>query len=94
MKDGESLSIALGSNSELPHCCRESCDFTLTEREELPRDVVPQEFVHLNGPDFFRVNGLFVVHERAFWNVGGDFLRFRQRSDPLAIIKFCLFSRT
>ena len=34
----------MGSNSELP--------FTFTEREEPPRDVFPQEFGHLDGPDW------------------------------------------
>ena len=31
MKDGESLSTALGTNSDLPHRSREGCNFSLTE---------------------------------------------------------------
>ena len=49
----ESLSAALGTNSEPPHRCRESCDVSFAEREEPPRDILPQEFSHLNGPNFF-----------------------------------------
>ena len=33
-KDGESLSAALGANSELPHRCRESGNSSFAEREE------------------------------------------------------------
>ena len=39
------LSAALESNSELSHCCRESCNFTFAGREEPPRDVFPQKFL-------------------------------------------------
>ena len=27
------------------------------------------------------------MHDAVFWDVGGDFLRFRQRADPLIIIE-------
>ena len=85
MKDGESLGTALGSNSELPHCCRESCNFTFTEREEPPRDVFQQEFAIRMGRTFFGSIACWsYVH---FRNVGGDFLRFRQRSNPLIIVE-------
>ena len=87
MRVGESLSAALGANSELPHRCRESCNFSFAEREEPPRDTLLQEFSHSNGPNFYRVNRLLVIHDAVFWDVGGDFLRFRQRPDALIIIE-------
>ena len=76
MEDGKSLDTTLGSNSELSHCCRESCNFTFAERKEPSRDVFPQKFSHENGPDFFRVDNLLVVHDTVFRDVGGDFSRF------------------
>ena len=87
VENGEGFGTTLGSNSELSHCCREISNFTFTEREEPPRDVFPQEFAHLVGPDLFRIDSLLVVHDTVFQDVDGDFLRFRQRSDPLVIIK-------
>ena len=86
MEIGESFSTALGSNSELSPSCRESCNFTFTEREQPPRDVFPQDFARLSEPDFFRVNSLLVKQDTVFRDVGGDLLRFRQRSDPLIIV--------
>ena len=70
-----------------PSCRIAVGNFTFTECEELPRDVFPLEFSHLNGPDLFRVDSLLVMHDTVFRDVGGDFLRFRQRSDPLVIIE-------
>ena len=87
MKDGESVSAALGTTSELAHRCRESCDFSFTEREQPPRDILPQEFSQLNAPNFYRVNRLLVTQDAVFWDVRCDFLRFRYRTDPLVIIE-------
>ena len=53
MEDGESLDTAMGSNSELAHYTRESCNFTFTEREEPPRHVFPQEFAPFEGTGHF-----------------------------------------
>ena len=39
----EGLGAALRGNSELPHCCREGCNFTFTECKESSRDVFQQE---------------------------------------------------
>ena len=74
-------------DSELPHRCRESCSFSFAEREEPPRDILPQEFTHLRGPNFCWVNRLLVIQDAVFWDVSGVFLRFRQRTDPLVIIE-------
>ena len=38
------------------------------------------------GPDFPQVDSLLVIHDIVFRDVGGGFLRFRQRTDPLIII--------
>ena len=48
---------------------------------------ISAETPHLNGPNFLGVNLLLAVHDAVLWDVGGDFLRFRQRSDPLIIIE-------
>ena len=47
----------------------------------------PPELSHLNGPNIFGVDLLLIIHDAAFRDVGGDFLRFRQRADPLVFIK-------
>ena len=75
------------THSELPRRCREGCNFSFTERQTSPREVLPQELAHLNGPNFFWINLFLVIHDAVFWDVGGGFLRFRQRSDPLVIIE-------
>ena len=69
MKDGESLSAALGADSEMPHRCRESCDFSVAERQKLSGDILPQEFSQLKGPNVFRVNRLLVIQDDVFWDV-------------------------
>ena len=66
----------------LPHRCREGCNFSLTERQKSPRDVFPQELSHLNGPNFLGVN----VSATLFWE-SCDFLRFRQRANPLVVVE-------
>ena len=38
-------------------------------------------------PNFFRVNLLLIVHDDVFKDTGGDFLSFRQRTDPHLIIE-------
>ena len=50
MKDGQGL--AWSANSILPHRSREGCDLTFTEGHESPRHVLPQELIHLKGPNF------------------------------------------
>ena len=42
---------------------------------------------HLNGPNFFLVNRLLDIQDAVFRDVRCDFLRFRQRTDPLIIIE-------
>ena len=86
MKDGESLDATLGSNSKLSHCCRESCNFTFTCTKS-HRETYFRSNSHLNRPNFLEVNLPLAVHDAVLWEVGGDFLRFRQRSDPLTIIE-------
>ena len=81
------LSATVGSNSALPHRCREGCNFSFTERLKSPRDALPQELAHLDGPNFLGIKLLLVIHDAVFWDVGGDFLSFRQRTDPLLIIE-------
>ena len=61
VEDGEGFGTTLRSNSELSHCCRESCNFAFAERKEPLRDVFPQEFSSLDGPDLFRVDSLLVT---------------------------------
>ena len=39
------------------------------------------------GRTFWVVNLLLTIHDTVFWDVGGDFLHFRQRPDPLVIIE-------
>ena len=87
MKDGESLSAALGTDSELPHRSRDGCNFSLAERQQSSRDAFSQELTHLNGPNFHGINLLLIIQDTVFWNVGGNFFRFRQRTDPLIIIE-------
>ena len=77
MKDGEDLSAALGANSELPLAVvRAAISPSLSARS-----------LHLNGPNFFRVDRLLVIQDAVFWDVRCDFLYFRQRSDPLAVVE-------
>ena len=45
----------------------------LTECQESPRDVFPQEVSHLNGPNFLGVNVLLVIHDAILWDVSRDF---------------------
>ena len=59
---------------------------SLTECQESPRDVFPQELSNLNGPNFLGVNVLLVRRDALFWDVSRDFLRFRQRANPLVIV--------
>ena len=87
MENGQGLSAARSANSNLPHRYREGCNFFLTECQKSPRDVFPQELSHLNGPNFFRVNVLLVVRDAVFRGVSGDFLRFRERTDPLVVVE-------
>ena len=73
VKDGESLGTTLG------------CNFSSTECQKSPRDICPQELLHLNGPNFLGVNVLLVKRDAVFWDVSSDFLRFRQLTDPVVI---------
>ena len=79
MEDGESLSTALGTNSCIA-VVRASISSSLrakSRRETYFRKYLP------NGPNFFRADLVIIVHDAVIWNVGVDFLRFHQRSDPL-----------
>ena len=53
MKNGKGPSATLGPDSELQHRCREGSNFSFAERETSSRDKLPQELVHLNGPNFW-----------------------------------------
>ena len=39
------------------------------------------------GRTFLGINVLLILHDAVFWNVGGNLLRFRQRTDPLIIVE-------
>ena len=87
MNDGQGLNAAWGANSELPHGSRQGCNFSVTECQESPRHVFPQELSHLNGPNFLAVDVLLVIRDAVFWDVSSDFMRFRQRADPLVVVE-------
>ena len=100
VKDNKSLGTTLGSNSELPDCCRESCNFSFAERQKsvvrhTSARTLPFEWVEL-----FSVDLLLVIRDAVFWNVRFDFLRFHQRTDPIIMIVLLrrlgpfLYSRT
>ena len=40
---------------------------------------------HLDGLDILGINVLLIIHDAVFY--GGNFLHFRQRTDPLIIIE-------
>ena len=82
MKDGQGLSAVWGTHSDLPRRSRQGCNFSLTERQKPPHDTFPRELTHLNGVDL-----LLLVRDAVFWDVSGDFLRFRHRTSPLVVIK-------
>ena len=42
---------------------------------------------HLNGSNFLEVDLLLLMQDAVFWDVRCDFLRFRQRTDPLVILE-------
>ena len=85
MKDGENLSAALGTDSDLPHRIREGCNFSFAEPKVVPRRIFartpPFEWAEL----FWRINLLLITQDAVFCDVGGNFLRFRQRADPLVV---------
>ena len=87
MEGGQGLSATWSAHSDLPHRCRAGCNSSLTECQKSPRDVFLQELSHLNGPNFFGVNILPIMRDAVFWDVSGDFLRIRQRTDPLVVIE-------
>ena len=87
MKDGQGLGAAWGTHSDLPYRARQGCNFSLAERQKPPRDVFPQELSYLSGPNSFGVDLLLLIRDAVFWDVNGDFLRFRQRTDPLVVIE-------
>ena len=74
-------------DSDLPHRSREGWNFSLTECQKSPRDAFPQEISHLNGPNFLGVNVLQVIRDAVLWGVSSDFLRFRQRANPLVVVE-------
>ena len=62
MKVGQGFGAAWGTNSDLPHRCREGCKFSLTECQKSPRNVFPQELSHLNGWSYATLSsGMSVV---------------------------------
>ena len=69
-----------GAHSDLPHRCLEDCNFTLTECQESPRDVFPQELSHLDGPNFFGVDVLLIIHDAIFWDISCVLSRKRHSS--------------
>ena len=62
--------------------------------------ILPQELPHLNGPNLFGVGLMLLVHDAVFWDVTSDFLRYRQRANPLLVIElfrsrvFLFFKKT
>ena len=43
MEDGQGLSAAWSTHSDLPHRSRQGCNFLLTKRQKSSRDILPQE---------------------------------------------------
>ena len=68
-----------------------SCDFSFAERRSRRETYFRKNSSHLNWPNFFRVDLVLTIHDAVFWDVRGNFLCFRQRSDPLIIIIIELF---
>ena len=65
---------------------RAAISLSLSERSR------PETYFRKNSPicmgrTFFWVDIVLVTHDSVFRDVGGDFMRFRQRSDPLIIIE-------
>ena len=87
MKEANASAPPGGTHSDLPHRSRQGCNFSLAEHQKSPRDILLQELYHLNGPNCFRVDVLLVVRDAILWDVSRDFLRFRQRADPLVIVE-------
>ena len=67
MENGQGLSATWSANSDLPHRSRQGCNFSLTECQESPRDVFPQELFHLNGPNFLGVDVFLLIRDAVFW---------------------------
>ena len=63
MKNDQNLSTTWSTNSDLPHRSGQGCNFSLTECQELPRDVFPQKLSHLHGPNFLGVDVLLVIRD-------------------------------
>ena len=61
------------TNSDLPHRCREGCNFSFAERQKSSREVFSQELSRLSGPNFFGINLLLILHDAVFWDVRGKF---------------------
>ena len=61
MNDGQSLTAAWGTHSDLPDRSRQGCNVSLTECQESPRDVFPQELSYVNGPNILKVNVLLAL---------------------------------
>ena len=69
------LNATWSTHSDLPHRSRQGCNFSLTECQESPQDV------------FSARELLLLMRDAVFWGVSSDFLRFRQSTDPLAVIE-------
>ena len=88
-KDGLGLGAPLGTHSDLPHRGRQRPQFPLIECQEPSRDALSWKLLHLfEWAELLGISLLQLVHDAVFWDVSGDFLRFRQRADPLVIELF------
>ena len=57
------------ANSDLPHRSRQGCNFSLTERQKSPRDILPQKLTNLNGTNFLGVDLFLLVRDTVSWDV-------------------------
>ena len=53
MKDGQGLSAAWGTHSDLPHRCRQGCNFSSLSAKSRRETYFRKNSSHLNGPNFF-----------------------------------------
>ena len=88
MKDGQGLSATLGTNSDLPHRCREGCNFSVTEcskvaARRISARTVPPGWAELSWGQRLADHTMTL----SSGTVSRDFLRFRQRAYPLVIVE-------
>ena len=87
MEDGQAPSAAWGTT---PICrievVKASISPSLSAKSR--RETYFRKDSHIyKGRTFWGVDLLLVIQDAVFWDVGGDFLRFCQRTDPLVVIE-------